>query len=110
MWHGLNLASPLGDSRQIRENNSNQFAIDFVYSNYGSYLRKANQTLEDPWLPTPLGNISSADAHLNFRDKGGVQPGLEHKLNEIWTYRLGYSYNTESTFLNVTLGATKKFE
>jgi len=86
-----------------------KFAIDFVYSNYGSYLRKANQTLEDPWLPTPLGNIASADAHLNFRDQGGVQLGLEHKLNESWTYRLGYSYNNLLVKSNGLGGTTGGF-
>lgn len=71
-----------------------KIAVDLIYTNYGSYLKKANQKLEDPWLPTPFGNLADADAHLNFRNQGGVLVGFEHKLSDSWIYRLGYSYNS----------------
>ncbi|MDV6235850.1 outer membrane protein transport protein [Leptospira ellisii] len=84
-------------------------AVDLVYTNYGSYLRKANQKLEDPWLPTPLGNIADADAHLNFRSQAGFLIGLEHKLGDSWVYRLGYSYNTLAIKSNGLGGTTGGF-
>ncbi|WP_078124887.1 OmpP1/FadL family transporter [Leptospira alexanderi] len=86
-----------------------KIAVDLIYTNYGSYLKKANQKLEDPWLPTPLGSIADADAHLNFRNQGGFLIGLEHKLSESWVYRLGYSYNTLAIKSNGLGGTTGGF-
>lgn len=83
--------------------------VDLVYTNYGAYLKKANQTLEDPWLPTPLGKTGSADAHLNFRDQWGAILGLEHKVSQAWTYRLGYSYNSLAIGPNGLGGTTGAF-
>ncbi|TGM98573.1 OmpP1/FadL family transporter [Leptospira dzoumogneensis] len=86
-----------------------KFALDFVYTNYGSYLRKANQTLEDPWLPTPLGKTGSADAHLNFRDQWAVILGVEYKASSSWILRGGYSYNSPLVKSNALGGTTGGF-
>lgn len=86
-----------------------KIAIDLIYTNYGSYLKKANQKLEDPWLPTPFGNLADADAHLNFRNQGGVLVGFEHKLSDSWVYRLGYSYNSLAIKSNGLGGTTGGF-
>ncbi|XDD50802.1 hypothetical protein AB3N59_03115 [Leptospira sp. WS92.C1] len=56
--------------------------VDLIYTNYGSYLRKTNQKLEDSWPPAPFENFADADAHFNFRNQGGFWIGLEHKLSE----------------------------
>ncbi|TGM53115.1 OmpP1/FadL family transporter [Leptospira adleri] len=86
-----------------------KIALDFIYTNYGSYLKKANQKLEDPWLPTPFDNLADADAHLNFRNQGGVLVGFEHKLSDSWIYRLGYSYNSLAIKSNGLSGTTGGF-
>ncbi|RHX92757.1 OmpP1/FadL family transporter [Leptospira stimsonii] len=86
-----------------------KIAVDLIYTNYGSYLKKANQKLEDPWLPTPFGNLADADAHLNFRNQGGVLVGFEHKLSDSWIYRLGYSYNSLAIKSNGLGGTTGGF-
>lgn len=83
--------------------------LDFVYTNYGSYLRKVTQKLEDPWLATPIGNVQAGDAQLNFRDQFAALIGLEHKVTESWIYRLGYSYNTLPIKSNGLGGSTGGF-
>ncbi len=86
-----------------------KFALDLVYTNYGSYLRKANQTLEDPWLPTPLGKTGSADAHLNFRDQWAAILGVEYKASQSWILRAGYAYNSPMVKSNALGGTTGGF-
>ncbi|TGJ99435.1 transporter [Leptospira semungkisensis] len=86
-----------------------KFALDLVYTNYGSYLRKANQTLQDPWLPTPLGSTGSADAHLNFRDQWAAILGVEYKPSSSWVLRAGYAYNSPLVKSNALGGTTGGF-
>ncbi|MCR8638602.1 transporter [Leptospira interrogans serovar Ricardi] len=80
-------------------------AIDFLYINYGSYLKNARQNLEDPWYPNPQGRSSETIAHLNYRNQWAVLIGLEHKITKEWTYRFGYSYNSPIVSSNALNGA-----
>lgn len=79
--------------------------IDFVYSNYGSYLKNVKQNLQDPWFPSPQGQTANVVGHLNYRDQWGALIGLEHKITPEWTYRLGYSYNSPVVSSNGLNGA-----
>lgn len=80
-------------------------AVDFLYINYGSYLKKVRQNLEDPWYPNPQGRSSETTARLNYRNQWAVLIGLEHKIIKDWTYRLGYSYNSLIVSSNAINGA-----
>ncbi|WP_061249047.1 OmpP1/FadL family transporter [Leptospira alstonii] len=80
-------------------------AIDFVYTNYGSYLKNIRQDLADPWYPNLQGKGSNVVAHLNYRDQWAALIGLEHKITPEWVYRLGYSYNSPVVSSNGLNGA-----
>ncbi|PJZ49754.1 OmpP1/FadL family transporter [Leptospira saintgironsiae] len=79
--------------------------IDFVYSNYGSYLKNVHQHLGDSWYPSPQGKTANVTGHLNYRDQWAALIGLEHKISPEWTYRLGYSYNSPIVSPNGLNGA-----
>lgn len=66
---------------------------DFLYYNYGSYNRKFDQRLEDPWFPTPFGRTALATQNLNYHDAWAAGLGAEIQDGN-WTYRGGFRYNT----------------
>ncbi|WP_167882340.1 outer membrane protein transport protein [Leptospira sarikeiensis] len=79
--------------------------IDFVYSNYVTYLKNIHQHLGDSWYPSPQGKTANVIGHLNYRDQWAALIGLEHKITPEWTYRLGYSYNSPIVSPNAANGA-----
>ncbi|WP_442915928.1 OmpP1/FadL family transporter [Leptospira sp. GIMC2001] len=74
-------------------NESFRIGTDFLYYNYGSYTKKFDQILEDPWFPTPAGRAGSVTQNVNYYDSWSAALGTEIFSGDL-TYRLGFRYNT----------------